>query len=88
MSDPNSTEWTEEEVKTLPQTTQVFDAPKLVIKEHAWVQEGYMIRDACIISKPTCVNAGIPIPPGSLLIKTKQGTYDLVDETDREARRR
>jgi hypothetical protein len=47
-----------------------------------------MIHDACIISKPTCVNAGIPIPPGSLLIKTKQGTYDLVNETDTEARRR
>jgi hypothetical protein len=88
MSDDKSQEWTEEELANLPQTTQVFDAPKLVINEHEWVQEGYMIHDNCLLSKPTCVNVGIPIPPGKLLIKTKQGTYDLVEETDREARRR
>jgi hypothetical protein len=84
MPESTATEWSDEEIQALPQTTQVFDAPKLQTNEHDWVQEGYMIHDACRIPKPTCVNAGIPIPSGSLLIKTKTGGYDLVDEVTRK----
>lgn len=71
--------WTEAEIAALPQTDAVFNQPKLVVDEHDWLQEGYMIRDNCQPSRMNCVNAGIPIPSGQMLIKEK-GAYKLVDE--------
>lgn len=71
--------YTDAELAALPQTAKVFDAPKLVTSEHEWLQEGYMITDNCQPKKATCVNAGIPIPNGKTLVKTKGG-YDLIDE--------
>lgn len=76
-------QYTEEELNALPQTSAVFDKPKLVVNEHEWVQRGYMIEDVCNPSKATCEHVGIPIPFGRLLIKTKGG-YDLVDEVTRK----
>ncbi len=75
--------YTEEEINKLPQTNQVFEAPELVVSEHEWRQQGYMITDICNPSKPTCQHVGIPIPSGKLLIK-KNGGYDLVDEMTRK----
>lgn len=83
MADPNATTWTPEELAALPQTEKVFDAPKLHINQHEWLQRGYMIEDNCKTPKADCVTAGIPIPTGSLLIKTEKG-YDLVNEVTRQ----
>lgn len=79
MADPNSTEYTPDELAALPQTTQVFEAPKLKIKDHEWLQRGQMIEDNCNPQRMDCVNAGIPIPFGKMLVKVK-GAYDLVPE--------
>lgn len=80
-SDPYSAEYTEEELANLPQTTQIFDPPKLKFKQHEWRQEGYMISDNCSPARPDCMNVGIPIPNGKMLVK-RDGRYDLVPESD------
>lgn len=80
MSD---TEYTPEELASLPQTTAVFDQPKLVIDEHEWVQRGYMIEDNCRPKRANCLAIGAPIPTGKLLIKEK-GRYKLVSEITRK----
>lgn len=72
-------DWTKDELEALPQTDTIFNVPALVVDQHSWVQEGYMIHDRCQPSTPTCVHAGIPIPSGKLLIK-KGDSYDLIDE--------
>lgn len=87
-SDPYSTEYTEEELANLPQTEQVFEAPALIIDQHEWRQEGYMITDICNPSRPDCQHVGIPIPSGKMLIKDKKGRYALISETDLAARSR
>lgn len=71
--------WTDEELANLPQTTKVFDAPKLDMNSHQWQQQGYMLTDICAPSRPDCQHVGIPIPAGKTLIKIG-GKYDLVDE--------
>lgn len=76
-------DYTPEELAALPQTDAVFDLPPLQGNEHDWQQQGYMLSDACNPSKPTCVNVGIPIKSGSLLIKDRRG-YHLVDELTRK----
>jgi hypothetical protein len=80
MSEP---EYTEEELAKLPQTETVFDRPQLVINEHEWQQQGYMITDVCNPHTINCQHVGIPIPSGKLLIKSKEG-YALVDEVTRQ----
>ncbi len=61
-------------------TTMVFNRDDLVVNDHEWQQQGYMITDVCNPSTPMCHHVGIPIPSGKLLIKTEKGEYDLVDE--------
>jgi hypothetical protein len=80
MSDPYSSEWSEEEIATLPQTEKVFEAPKLTANEHEWQQQGYIISDNCQPKRANCPHVGIPIPSGKLLIKNKNGGYELVNE--------
>lgn len=63
----------------LPQTSTVFDRPKLEIDQHDFQQQGYMITDVCSPKTAACEPVGIPIPSGKLLIR-KDGHYDLVDE--------
>jgi len=62
-------------VESWPQTTQVFDAPKVNFDSHSWRQEGYMIYDTC----SGCVSQAIPIPSGKMLIM-EGGKYQIVDE--------
>lgn len=64
----------------LPQTTQVFDAPKMEADAHDWQQQGYHIIDACNPQRHDCHSGGIPIGFGKMLVK-KDGRYDIVDET-------
>lgn len=79
MINNNTSEWTEEELAGLPQTPQVFEAPKLKIAEHDWLQEGYYIRDNCAVPKISCIPGGLPIPSGKVLVKNTGG-YELIDE--------
>ena len=79
---PNSTDWSDDELQHLPQTTAVFDQPPLVIDNHKWIQQGYLITDNCQPKRPDCPNAGIPIPPGKTLVE-KGGKHDLVPEGSR-----
>lgn len=58
-----------------PQTTQVFEAPKVDFNNHAWIQRGYVIYDTC----NGCIPQAIPIPVGKSLTK-KDGRYTFVDE--------
>lgn len=71
--------WTEEEIAALPQTDTVFDQPKLVVNEHEWLQSGYMMTDNCSPARMNCINAGIPLPNGKMIVKEK-GAYKIVDE--------
>lgn len=64
----------------IPQTTTVFTRDDLVINNHEWQQQGYMITDICNPSTPMCHHVGIPIPAGKVLVKSKKGEYDLIDE--------
>lgn len=76
---PVKEQWTEEEVKQLPQIEAVFDRPALEFDSHEWMQQNYHITDTCNPSRPDCHPGGIPIPNGKLLLKI-HGRYDLVDE--------
>lgn len=67
-------DYTEDELQALPQTTTVLNPPRLVIDEHEWLQQGYVIIDQC------CDGQAIAIPSGKMLVKT-DGRYDLVDES-------
>lgn len=71
--------YTEEELATLPQTTQVFDRPPLEFDNHQWQQEGYFISDICNPKGVNCQVAGIPIGNGKMLVK-EDGRYSIVDE--------
>lgn len=88
MTDAYSTEYTEDELANLPQTTTVFEHKPMQFDLHDWQQEGYMLSDVCNPHRVECQHVGIPIRPGSMLIKHKNGRYDIVDETDIEARSR
>lgn len=68
----------------IPQTTAVFDAPRLDFNSHQWRQEGYFVVDACPSKSVGCHTGGLPLPAGSLLVKNK-GVYTLVDEITRES---
>lgn len=76
--------YTEEEINQLPQTDTVFDVPALVMNEHNWRQEGYMIHDVCDPSTGACQSMGIPIQSGKMLVKDKKKGYELVDEVTRK----
>lgn len=73
-------DYTEEEVAAMPQTTTVFDRPALEFDRHDWVQQGYMLTDNCSPKSTACEPVGIPIPSGKLLVR-KDGHYDLIDES-------
>lgn len=75
--------WTEEELAALPQTQAIFEQQPMVVNDHEWLQEGYMMRDNCHPATINCVNAGIPIPQQKLLVKDQKG-YHLVDEITRK----
>lgn len=79
--------YTEEELAKLPQTQQIFNRPDMAFDDHEWRQQGYMVTDICSPARPDCHHVGIPIPTGTLLIKTANG-YQLTDETDSTARQR
>lgn len=76
------TDWTPDELATLPQTETVFDQPQIEFNHHQWVQEGYFVRDVCTPSTIVCHQGGIPIPSGKVLVKSN-GQYDLKDELSR-----
>lgn len=65
------------DIQTWPQTTAVFNAPRLDFNKHEWIQQGYEVIDNC--RSGMCVKVGIPIPFGKMLVK-KGGRYELVNE--------
>lgn len=64
-----------EDYPDAPQTTQVFEKPKIDFDNHTWIQRGYAIYDMC----PGCPNQMITIPVGKML-KKEGGKYTITDE--------
>lgn len=60
-------------------TEMVFDKPTMNFNDHAWVQRGYELTDACSPKSMSCEPIGIPIANGQMLVGQK-GAYKLVDE--------
>lgn len=83
-----ATKYTEDEIKRLPQTQQIFDRPTMVFDDHDWQQEGSFITDVCNPARVDCHHVGIPVPQGKMLMLLN-GKYRFVSEEEsRELRRR